>query len=182
MVITGASANSLGAQTAIELARGPSPPAHLILLARSASKVQPVIDQIKNESAANATFVSISLDDPDSVRKAAKQVSQILGYKGKIDYLLNYAGIMATPYTLTKEGIESQFATNHIGHFLLTLHLMPLIKRAGSGARVINVASDGYKLCPAQPDDYNFDDGKTYHPFAGYGKCPSTNSDGYILI
>lgn len=170
VVITGASANSLGAQTAIELAKAPSPPSHLILLARTAGKVQPVIDQIKKDSSTGATFVPISLDDPDSVRAAAKTIIDSLGPDGKIDYLFNYAGIMAPPYTLTNQGIESQFATNHIGHFLLTANLMSLIKRAGSEARVINVSSDGYKISPFQPDNYNFDDGKTYHPLSGYGK------------
>ncbi|EXJ83374.1 hypothetical protein A1O1_06996 [Capronia coronata CBS 617.96] len=88
---------------------------------------------------------------------------------------------MAVPYAKTKNGIESQFATNHLGHFVLTQRLMPFLKKAaaetdGSGAvRVVNVSSSGHLICPFRPDNINFDDGKTYDPFSGYGKSKTAN-------
>lgn len=59
-------------------------------------------------------------------------------------------------YTATKDGIELQFASNHVGHFLLTNLLMPKILAAGEGARVINVASFGYMSGGVRFDDPNF--------------------------
>ena len=59
-------------------------------------------------------------------------------------------------YTTTIEGIETQFGTNHIGHFLLTKLLMPKILAAGKGARIINVGSFGYLTGGVQFDDHNF--------------------------
>jgi NAD(P)-dependent dehydrogenase (short-subunit alcohol dehydrogenase family) len=173
-VITGASANGLGAQTALDLAR--AKPANLILLARDASKVQPVLDQIGAISpSTKASFVPIHLDDLDSVRAAAARVSEQLPTGGKIDVLINNAGIMAVPYATTKLGVESQLATNHLGHFVLTQKLISLIKATGPGARVVNLSSSGYRISPFRPDDINFDDGKAYHPLSGYGQSKTAN-------
>jgi NAD(P)-dependent dehydrogenase (short-subunit alcohol dehydrogenase family) len=85
--------------------------------------------------------VAIELDSQASVRKAAAEINESVE---KIDYLINNAGIMACPYRKTEDGIESQFATNHIGHFLLTNLLIGKILKAGKGARIINVSSAGH--------------------------------------
>lgn len=172
-MITGASADGLGAQTALDLAK--ANPGHLLLLARSAAKVQPVIDEIaKLSSTTKTSFVSISLDDLESVRSAAAEVASQLP-SGKIDILINNAGIMAVPFAKTKLGVESQFATNHLGHFVLTQHLTPYIRAAGKEARVINLTSDGYCICPFRPDNINFGNGKSYHPFSAYGQSKTAN-------
>lgn len=77
--------------------------------------------------------------------------------------LVNNAGIMAkSPYSQTPEGIEAQFGANHIGHFLFTNLIMNKLISAegiasGRTARVVNVASDGYRLGPVRFDDWNFD-------------------------
>jgi NAD(P)-dependent dehydrogenase (short-subunit alcohol dehydrogenase family) len=63
---------------------------------------------------------------------------------------------MAVPFGLTKDGIESQFGTNHLGHFLLTQTLLPAILKAGTGARIVNVSSAGHAMTP--PGGINFDD------------------------
>lgn len=175
IVITGASAKGLGAHAATTLAAGK--PEHIVLLARSASKVQSVIDEItKITSDTKAFFIPVSLDDLDSVRKAAAEiVKQLGGDSAKIDVLVNNAGIMAVPYSKSKQGYEAQFATNHLGHFLLTQRLMPYIKAAGKHARVINLTSDGYKIGPFRPDDVNFDDGKAYNPWSGYAQSKTAN-------
>jgi NAD(P)-dependent dehydrogenase (short-subunit alcohol dehydrogenase family) len=176
VVLTGASVNGLGAHTVIALANSQPPPARLVLLARSASKVQPVIDTIKSiNPSIEATFVSISLDSLASVRKAAEETLSKLGSDGKIDILINNAGIMATPFSKTEDGFENQFATNHLGHFQLTKSLWPAIKAAGPQARVINVTSVGYKISPFRPDDYNFGDGSDYDEWSGYGQSKTAN-------
>lgn len=80
-----------------------------------------------------------------------------------------------TEYTLTPEGIESQFGANHIGHFLLTSLLMPKIEAAGPGARIVNLSSSGHQLGEVRLDDYNFNNGKAYDPWAAYGQSKTAN-------
>lgn len=170
-MITGTSAGGLGAQTAIEIAA--ASPATIVLLARSLAKVQPVIDTIAKRSPnTKAIFVSIELDSQASVRKAADEINSQVD---KIDLLINNAGIMAVPFRLTSDGLESQFATNHIGHFLLTKLLMPRILAAGKDARVVNLTSDGYSIGPFRPTDYNFSNGSAYDPLSGYGQSKTAN-------
>jgi len=65
-------------------------------------------------------------------------------------------------YTISKDGIESQFAANHVGHFLLTNLLMDQIIAAGSDSRIINVSSLGYMSGGVHFDDPNFKDGTEY--------------------
>ncbi|OQV08771.1 hypothetical protein CLAIMM_12994 [Cladophialophora immunda] len=171
-VITGASDKGLGAETAIALARGN--PAHLVLTARAQVRVDPVIARIKDINASiKATFVPIELDDFDSVRSAADDINKSVD---RIDCLINNAGIMAVDeYKTNKSGVELQFATNHLGHFLLTKILMPKILAAGPGARIVNLTSLCYKISPVRFDDYNFADGKEYDPWSGYGQAKTSN-------
>ena len=63
-------------------------------------------------------------------------------------------------YTTTKDGIETQFGANHIGHFLLTNLLVPKLAVAGKGARVVNVSSFGYMSGGVRFEDPNFQVGK----------------------
>lgn len=172
VVITGPTAGSLGAQTALFLAAGN--PSNIILLGRTASKVTPVISEIKTISpSTNAQFIPLDLTRFDSIRAAAATINNTVD---KIDVLINNAGIMGvSEYTLTAEGIESQFAANHIGHFLLTSLLMPKLEAAGNGARIVNLSSSGHQLGEVRLDDYNFDGGKAYDPWAAYGQSKTAN-------
>ncbi len=78
----------------------------------------------------------------ESIRDFVKRVCQ----PGvKVDVLINNAGIMACPYAQTKDGFESQMGTNHLGHFLLTELMLPAIKAAGPGARIICLSSLAHK-------------------------------------
>ncbi|OAG15398.1 hypothetical protein CC77DRAFT_1013333 [Alternaria alternata] len=74
----------------------------------------------------------------------------------KIDVLLNNAGIMGTKLARTPEGVESQFAANHIGHFLLTNLLVPQLEQAEGNARVVNVSSKLYQFSPVNFLDPQF--------------------------
>ncbi|EXJ87903.1 hypothetical protein A1O1_04830 [Capronia coronata CBS 617.96] len=172
IVITGASDKGLGGETAIALAH--AKPTHLILLARQQSRVEPVISQIKALNPdVKVTFVPVSLDDLDSVRKAADTIDNAVD---KLDILINNAGVMAIKeYTTNKAGIELQFATNHLGHFLFTKLLMPKILAAGPGARIVNLTSLGHKIGPVRLDDYNFSNGAEYDPWSAYGQSKTAN-------
>ena len=94
----------------------------------------------------------------------------------KIDVLVNCAGVMAVKdFQTTVQGIESQFGLNHVGPFLLTNLLLPKVVKAGKGARVVNVTSTGYMACGVRFDDWNFQDGKEYDPWLGYGQSKTAN-------
>ncbi|PIG69543.1 short-chain dehydrogenase [Aspergillus arachidicola] len=171
VVLTDASEGGLGGATALALAS--ARPSHSILLARTENKVRTVISIIKEISPeTQPAFVHIELDDLDSVRRAA---ADVLSLTSKIDVLINNAGVMATPWSKSKSGLEKTLAINHIGHFLLTKLLMPSILAAGPGSRIVNVTSAGYRMAPFFFDDWNSSDGQTYHPLAAYGQSKTAN-------
>ena len=72
------------------------------------------------------------------MRECAKNLNET---EPKIHILINNAGVMMCPYKKTDDGYEMQFQTNHLGHFLLTLLLLPKIKNSAPGCRIINVSS-----------------------------------------
>ena len=152
VLITGPSDGGIGAETAFSLAAGS--PACILLAGRSLSKIQPVIDRISGAYPDVQTqFFPLDLSSQNAVREAAANINESVQ---SIDILINNAAIMACPFAKTVDGIESQFGTNHIGHFLLTnLIMKPLI--AGQGARIVNVSSSGHRMSDVQLDDCNFE-------------------------
>ncbi|TCL54103.1 NAD(P)-dependent dehydrogenase (short-subunit alcohol dehydrogenase family) [Kineothrix alysoides] len=87
--------------------------------------------------------------------------------------LVNSAGIMACPLARDSRGYESQFSTNHLGHFQLTTRLWPALRRA-NGARVVSVSSWGHHFSPVVFDDPNFER-REYGPWLGYGQSKTAN-------
>lgn len=159
ILITGVSPGGLGAEFAITISK--HSPALIILAGRDASKAEQTATKIAEVAPSVTTrILKLNLASQIQVREAAKEV---LEYTEYIDVLVNNAGIMAkSPYSQTPEGIEAQFGTNHIGHFLFTNLIMNKLISAegivsGRTARVVNVASDGYRLGPVRFDDSNFD-------------------------
>ncbi|KAG8161002.1 hypothetical protein KVR01_009266 [Diaporthe batatas] len=173
-LITGTSANGLGARLATTLAK--YSPAQIILVSRSKSKVDPVVEEIKSaNSSVSVKFVPCELSDQDSVRSAAETIlsdSEI----AKIDVVVNNAGLMAVlEYQVDKKGNEMQLSANHIGHFLLTNLIMPKILAAGAGARIINLTSLGHRIGPFRFNDPTFSGGKEYDPWSAYGQSKTAN-------
>ncbi|KAL7915537.1 putative short-chain dehydrogenase [Trichoderma velutinum] len=169
-VITGPSVGSLGACAALGLALGS--PRRIILVGRSRSKIQPVIDELTAKSSTvSIHYVQVDLADNRSVYSGAQEIKLLTD---EIHGLINSAGIMApATYSTSKDGIEMQFASNHVGHFLLTNLLIPEIKKARGV--VTNVSSGGYQLADPDFNDVNFDNGKNYNPWIGYGKSKGAN-------
>lgn len=129
-------------------------PSHIILAGRSLTKIQPVIERINTANPGVKTdFVPLDLSSLDSVREAAAKINESVD---KLDILINNAGIMACPFAKTVDGIESQFGTNYIGHFLLTNLVMPKILAAGPGSRIVNVSSSAHRMSDVQLKDWNF--------------------------
>lgn len=169
-MITGPSDGTIGGQTVLDLVSGS--PKEIILAGRTLSKIQPVIDKIKAEHpSVVATFVHLDLTDLSSIKSAAKEVSSKIQ---SLDVLINNAGIMAIKdYTKTMDGVEIQFAANHIGHFLLTNLLVPKIIAAKG--RIINVSSLGYMIGGVHFDDPGFSNGATYNPWVAYAQSKTAN-------
>jgi NAD(P)-dependent dehydrogenase (short-subunit alcohol dehydrogenase family) len=93
------------------------------------------------------------LTDPQSIDAFAQR---FLASGRPLDILVNNAGIMASPLTCDARGYESQFATNHLGHFQLTARLWPALVRAG-GARIVSLSSRGHRFAGMDFDDPNFE-------------------------
>jgi NAD(P)-dependent dehydrogenase (short-subunit alcohol dehydrogenase family) len=112
----------------------------------------------------------MDLMDPASIDAFA---TAFLATNRPLHILVNNAGIMANPLTRDARGFESQFATNHLGHFQLTLRLWPALLQAG-GARVVSVSSWGHRFSPLDPEDPNFLH-RPYDRWLAYGQSKSAN-------
>lgn len=159
-IVTGAS-SGIGIETARALAAAG---AEVTLAVRNTESGQNVAMSIIQATRNPAVFVRrLDLVDQSSVRAFALQ------WTDPLHILINNAGIMAVP-TLerTVQGWEMQFATNHLGHFVLTLGLHDALAAAG-GARIVSVSSSANLLSPVVFDDVQFDF-RPYEPFAAYGQ------------
>lgn len=137
-VLTGAT-SGIGEATAFALAEKKHT---LYLLVRDVQKGERLKQQIiKQTGNKNIFIVYCDLTDLESVLTAANQLHAKLF---NVNVLINNAGGMFNDFTLTKNGFEITFALNHLGHFLLTKRLMPLLERGH--ARIINVSSDMHKM------------------------------------
>jgi NAD(P)-dependent dehydrogenase (short-subunit alcohol dehydrogenase family) len=165
ILTTGVSPGSLGAYFMQSIAS--ASPKCLILAGRNRSKIQATADEIKAAHPSVQTrLLEIDLASLASVRTAAAQVNS-WGDIPAIDVVVNNAGIMATEYALSGEGVEAQFATNHLGPFLFTNLIMGKVL-ASSRPRVVMVASDGHRLSGVRFGDWNFDVSCLFfHPRAG---------------
>lgn len=121
------------------------------------------------------SVAALDLADQSSVKEFAAGflASHFLGGSGSLDILINNAAIMASPERRVGPGWESQFATNHLGHFALTNLLWPALA-AGAGARVVSLSSTGHKLSPIRFEDINFETG--YDKWRAYGQAKTANS------
>ncbi|RZL30934.1 MAG: SDR family NAD(P)-dependent oxidoreductase, partial [Pedobacter sp.] len=91
----------------------------------------------------------------------------------KLHILINNAGLIISEKSLTKDGIESTFAINHLGYFLLTNLLLDLMK-SSAPARIVNVASDAHKMGHIDFDDLNYEN-KKYSTMKAYGSSKLAN-------
>lgn len=116
-------------------------------------------------------IVELDLSDPASIDACAGEVAR---RTGQLHIVINNAAIMACPLARDARGYESQFATNHLGHFQLTARLWPLLKAAG-GARLVSVSSIGHRLNGLSVDDPNFEH-RDYDKWLAYGQAKSANA------
>lgn len=162
VLVTGVSAG-LGVETARALVgRG----AEVVGTARDLDKARKATAGI--EGSGSLTLVECDLASLASVRACADR----LAAEGKsFDVVIANAGVMACPEGKTADGFETQFGTNHLGHFVLVNRIAALIPEGG---RVVIVASAGHRNSDVDLDDPNFE--KTdYDPFVAYGRSKTAN-------
>ncbi|KAI0741667.1 hypothetical protein C8Q80DRAFT_1110679 [Daedaleopsis nitida] len=171
ILVTGVTPGGLGAHF-IEVT-APYKPKIFIFAGRNPSQLLDAASAITTACPEIATRVlELDLSSQASVRKAA---AEVLSWPEPIDILMNNAGVMATPYQKTVDGLEFQFGTNHIGHFLFTALIADKLIQSKVGARVVNVSSSSHRLSPIRWDDVQFSEGETYHKWRAYGQSKTAN-------
>ena len=167
ILVTGASAG-LGIETARALvAHG----AKVIGAARDLAKAEGATTEVKKAAAtSDGSFDLIELDlaNLKSVRASA---DSLLAKGEPFDVIIANAGVMATPFGHTADGFETQFGTNHLGHFVFVNKIAPLLR---AGGRVINLASSGHRFANVNLEDPGFEK-TTYEPFVAYGRSKTAN-------
>lgn len=145
----------LGKQTILYLSS--HNPARIYLAARTPSKATAAIQAIKSAVPTACEIIHLPLD-LSSFSSIAAAADTFRARETRLDILINNAGIMASPYSLTKEGYEIQFGTNHMGHALLIKLLLPTMlatARQGADVRIVTLSSMGHHL--AAPGGIIFD-------------------------
>lgn len=151
IIVTGGNVG-LGYETVLNLAA--HNPSSIYLCARTRAKYDAAMKGIVDTIPTAASFVhhlELDLSSLSSVQTAAQT---FLSSNTRLDILMNNAGIMALPPGLTTDGYELQFGTNHLGHFLLTRLLLPILQSTAtstsppSDVRIINLSSAGHQLAP----------------------------------
>lgn len=173
-IVTGAS-SGIGTETSRVLAmRG----VHVIMAVRNVAAGKNVKEAIIKEiPSAKVDAMELDLSSMASVRKFA---SDFKTQGLPLNLLINNAGIMATPFMLSKDKIELQFATNHIGHFLLSNLLLDTMKKTAQESkregRIVNVASEAHRF--AYSEGIRFDkinDESRYNSLGAYGQSKLAN-------
>ena len=144
--------------------------AEVILASRLVEKGEAAKKAIGNVKG-NISVLPLDLMDFSSIKSFAEKFQQ--KYK-RLDVLLNNAGIMTTPYFLTKDGLEAQMGTNHFGHYVLTGLLFGLIKNTPA-SRIVNVSSMAHKQGKMDFSNLLFENGKGYSPMKSYGRSKLSN-------
>ena len=170
--ITGAN-SGLGQESARAMA---AKGATVILAGRDTGKLDAAVEAIRGEvPSAQLETIVCDLASLDSARACGAKARERFD---RIDLLINNAGVMACPLGHTADGFEMQFGTNHLGHFALTMGLMPLLLKGagtqGSG-RIVNLSSRGHQMAPVDFKDPNFAR-RDYNEWLSYGQAKTANA------
>ena len=173
-IVTGGS-SGIGVETARALAKAG---ARVVIAARDLKKAGEVAQDIRKTTGNDK--VEVEKLDLDSLASCKDFAKRYLAKGRPLHILINNAGIMACPKTYTVDGFESQFGTNHMGHFALTVGLLPALKegakKSGKNARVVSVASLAHAMGPSDIDfeDINYKK-RDYDPWGAYGQSKMAN-------
>jgi len=166
-LVTGAS-TGLGLETARALAAvGAAVTMAVRTASRGAAAEATIREQLPDAS------LECGLLDLTSLASVRQFAEWFTSRHDRLGILINNAGVMATPFERTADGFELQFGTNHLGHFLLTNLLSPLLI-AGAPARVISLSSGGHRSSDIIWDDPNYER-REYDKFEAYGQSKTAN-------
>jgi NAD(P)-dependent dehydrogenase (short-subunit alcohol dehydrogenase family) len=167
VLVTGVSAG-LGVETARALA---AHGAEVIGAARDLSKAQGATEQVRAQASRGGALRLIQLDlaSLDSVRRCA---DSLLAAGQSFDVIIANAGVMACPKGTTVDGFETQFGTNHLGHFVLVNRIASLLR---PGSRLVNLSSAGHRYADVNLEDPNFEH-SPYAEFTAYGRSKTANA------
>jgi NAD(P)-dependent dehydrogenase (short-subunit alcohol dehydrogenase family) len=167
ILVTGVSAG-LGIETARALA---AHGADVVGAARDLKKAEAATAQVRTDaSTAGGSFELVALD-PASLKSVRECADKLLAKGQFFDVVIANAGVMATPFGHTADGFETQFGTNHLGHFVLVNRIAPLLRK---GSRLINLSSAGHRFSNVDLEDPNFER-NPYEPFVAYGRSKTAN-------
>jgi NAD(P)-dependent dehydrogenase (short-subunit alcohol dehydrogenase family) len=167
VLVTGVSAG-LGVETARSLA---AHGAQVVGAARDLTKAKAAAAQVQKDAAGKGgsfELVQLDLASLKSVRVCAED---LLAKGEPFDVVIANAGVMATPFGYTADGFETQFGTNHLGHFVLVNRIAPLLH---AGGRLINLSSSGHRFSNVDLEDPNFER-TPYDPWIAYGRSKTAN-------
>ena len=167
VLVTGVSAG-LGVETARALA---AHGANVVGAARDLAKAEGATAQVRVAAKAGGgslELIALDLADLASVRAAA---DALVADGRPFDLVIANAGVMAPPFGKTVDGFETQFGTNHLGHFVLINRIASLLN---PGSRVVSLASSGHRFSDVDLKDPNFETTE-YVPFVGYGRSKTAN-------
>ena len=168
VLVTGASAG-LGQETARAVA---DHGAHVVLGVRDVAKGERAAEPVRAAAAATGATVELREVDLASFASIRAFTDGVVADHDRLDVIIANAGVMATPEGRTADGFETQFGTNHLGHFLLVNRLRPLL--AGGPARIVNLSSAGHRFSDVVLDDVNFEQ-TPYDPWLAYGRSKTAN-------
>ncbi|KAK1968516.1 short chain dehydrogenase [Colletotrichum sublineola] len=172
-IVTGCSPGGIGPETARALHVAG---ADVYITVRDVIKGEEVAKDILSDGKpGKVEVIELDLGSLESVRRGAKE---FLGKSDRLNVLINNAGVMACPKGKTVDGFETQFGTNHLGHFLLFQLLKPALLASSTpdfNSRVVSVSSMGHRRGRIQFEDLNFHGAVEYDPWAAYAQSKLAN-------
>ena len=167
ILVTGVSAG-LGVETARSLgAHG----GHVVGAARDLGKAETAAAQVRKDAPPNGGSFELIELDLASLKSVRASADRLLAKGEAFDVVIANAGVMATPFGHTADSFETQFGTNHLGHFVFVNRIARLIR---TGGRLINLSSAGHRFSNVDLEDPNFDRAP-YDPFVAYGRSKTAN-------
>lgn len=167
ILVTGVSAG-LGVETARALA---AHGAGVVGAARDLKKAEGATVEVRRAAQGHGGSFELIELDLASLKSVRASADKLLAKGQFFDVVIANAGVMATPFGHTADGFETQFGTNHLGHFVFINRIAPLLR---PGARVINLSSAGHRFSNVDLADPNFER-TAYEPWTAYGRSKTAN-------
>jgi NAD(P)-dependent dehydrogenase (short-subunit alcohol dehydrogenase family) len=167
ILVTGVSAG-LGVETARALV---AHRADVVGTARDLEKAKRATSEVSKTAAKSGGSFEVVELDLASLKNVRAAADKLVDDGRLFDVIIANAGVMATPFAKTEDGFETQFGTNHLGHFVFVNRIAKLIK---VGGRLVNLSSSGHRFSNVDLNDPNFET-TSYEPFVAYGRSKTAN-------